>query len=125
MSTTYSLGPESSLLLLKLYISEVYNSKKRQNGISELSSLSTLTLLVHVNTFGKSPRDVIYSQLFKEKNLSFAAQVSSTHGSFIDRFHGYNVRNGMNPSIPMILRSSSSELESSSSSSSPSLFLSL
>lgn len=125
MSTTYSLGPESSLLLLTLYLStEVYNSKKRQSGISELSSLSILTLLVHVNTFGKSPRDVIYSQLFKEKNLSFAAQVLSTHGSFIDRFPGYNVRNGMNPSIPMILRSSSSELESSSSSS-PSLFLSL
>lgn len=120
MSTTYSLGPESSLLLT-LYIStEIYNSKKR---ISELSSLSTLTLLVHVNTFGKSPRDVmIYSQLFKEKNLSFAAQVLDTHGSFVDRFPGYNVRNGMNPSIPMILRSSSSELESSSS---PSLFLSL
>lgn len=55
----------------------------------------------------------------KEKNLSFVA------GSFfVDRFSGYNVRNGMNPSIPMILRSSSSESESSSSSP-PSSFLSL
>jgi len=110
----YSLGPEFSLLTLSMYKQKYTTRKMTKRHISRLSSLSTLMLYVHINTFGKSPRDVTYSQLFKKKNLSFAAQVLGTHGSFVDRFSGYNVRNGMNPSIPMILRSSESESSLSS-----------
>jgi len=114
MSTTYSLGPEFSLLTLSMYKQKYTTRKTTKRHVSRSSSLFTLMLYVHINTFGKSPRDVTYSQLFKKKNLSFAAQVLGTHGSFVDRFFGYNVRNGMNPSIPMILRSSESESSLSS-----------
>lgn len=117
MSAVYSPDHKfSPLLTLSMHNStQLEKTTKRHNSRS--SPLSILTLFVNINTFEKSQRDVTYSQLFKEMNLSFAVSILSTHGSFVDHFLGYNVRNGMNPSIPMILRSSSSESEAPSSSS--------
>jgi len=94
-----------TILETKIYKTRINNKKWLENF------LCCLIIFVDINTFGKSPRDSISSLVIQGICL-FAIQVLGlSRGSFVDRFSSYNVRNGMDPSIPMILRSSSSESE--------------